>query len=253
MSHQVQVSNHFGLQSFSNILRRSPLKTHLLNTKPAYLKIRLTANDSGSLSESKTTTTKNSSESPTEKNSGAKRVAMRDAHAAERKLKRQSFFEHVCGEKTERFSGKNVDMGTRLKNGHIKVNKNEFVQSIITNQSRARSSEFKKVACASSEVLPTTGEVSPHSTNSEASKKFFRCKTGFLNFPIKKSCLSKRGPHKFEFVPLANTSVSETSDCCEPIFENSFQGLGISSDIIELMDDLSRSSEGWVDLHDFLF
>ena len=253
MSHQVKVSTHFGIQSFSNILRRSPLKTHLLKSRPVNLKIRLTAKDNNRLSDSNTTATKNSGESVAERNCGVRRAAQLDVRAAERKLRRQSFFEHVCGEKTERYSDEDASFSTGLKEGHIKVNKNYLNKSIIMNQPRARSFESNKKKFATCETLPATNEVSPLSSTSSKNKQFFRSKTGILNFPIKKSCLSKRGPYKFEFVPLTTTSVSEIGECSELSLESSFHGSGISSEIIELMDDLSRNSEGWVDLDDSFF
>lgn len=165
----------------------------------------------------------------------------------ERKLRRQSFFEHICGNDASNLkSGANDDASNR--NSCLNANNFGLPEKIERTSSNMLTSDTRK-RTLSTNMLQEAEAMLANSRSSDLTQNQTGDKTDFLNFRIKKINLVKRGLAKFELVPRVDRPSTRTE---KTLFDIDFQeitpGDSFGEEIIDLLNDLSQLDGDSIDV-----
>lgn len=168
--------------------------------------------------------------------------------ALERKMRRKSFFERICGSKT---SSENTDTPVRVLSP--KTDRFNIVNDEPSERLRAETDGEKRSAVNvfNDGVYGSTSTVDSSclSIEQKIAENMKRANKGFANLNIKKVKLTKNINSQLEFVPLIDRRVHRELSNCEA--ETSEKRFGISKfvfDFTDLVEDFTENNDKWVQL-----
>ena len=245
MSFQTQVRYQLQIQSFPSILSRSATNIRAVSFSLVEPCETLTRKASYTNSQ-KTCLTHNTTQTACDSNSkktdeGKKTTLV----ALERKLRRQSFFEHICGSDVSGQKSEACDVSPLSQISCNDVNKiclDEQFESTFQIKLNGESRSRANTSGSLGEYL----DLSFTSRDSETTQTPTAQETEFLNFRIKKTSIVKRAFAKFELVPLLDrASALKQTSLLNVDYETEFRSNTVGSDIADLLDELSVYDADW--------
>lgn len=172
---------------------------------------------------------KSSIENNIEKHGGSRRVDNTNVEAMERKLKRKSFFEHICGNKTQK-----TELGTADTKKQVDIDRVSPTMTRLAHASQPRAEGSKRGALGmyidgvyGSTSTVDSSDLSIDPTVEQQSKA---AKSGFVRLHIKKTKLAPSTNKKLEFVCLTDHLKNKRSDCAtKKRFPKVYEGNNIFS------------------------
>lgn len=168
--------------------------------------------------------------------------------ALERKMRRKSFFERICGNKA---SNSNTDTPVRImspKTDRFDIVSDEPKESLKTE---TEGTKRLMVNVFNDGVYGSTSTVDSSclSIERKIQGNAKQVKQRFANLNIKKVKLTKNTNSRLEFVPLINHRIHrEQPDCEAKTYEKRFENSKFVFDFTDLVDDFSQNNDKWVEL-----
>lgn len=159
--------------------------------------------------------------------------------AIERKLRRQSFFEHVCGSETSNARSEMHDASPFGASMLPLVNKSDTYDK-FESIDIIKCNEENRSRANTSDSLKEYVDMSFSTTECDATKVPIANESQILNFRIKKTKIVKRAFSKFELVPLLDRECTlKTNSCFNGHYSAEYRTGALGSDITDLLDELS--------------
>lgn len=229
MSQHMKVSDAFKMPVYANLFYdvRAPIQApNALSLQPEKAE---GVNKKSYQSTGQMQNMKSSIENNIEGYMGSRRVDSTNMQAMERKLKRKSFFEHICGNKAQK-----TELGTADTKKQIEVDRVSPTKTRLARASQPRAEGSKRGALGMyiDGVYGSTSTVdsSDLSTDQTVEQQTKTSQSGFANLQIKKTKLAPSTNNKLEFVCLTELLKNEHSECAtKKRFPKVYEGNNIFS------------------------
>lgn len=248
MSHQTKVASAFNTLRIENLLFAVPTNTHTEKVRSFGLDHNLIARRKSFKSINLISDPRSSIEKDLQKNNEFAKTDSTNMLAIERKKRRKSFFENVCGSK----SSKGDDKSPKLKS-LAKEDKILEKEITLTKTNIAMSKQIAKIAMLSAYAEGVYGSTSTIESTDNSLDQILRQNSkleqlGFSNLNIKKNALCRNPEIKCEFVPLREhcefeDALAQAADTNQKRFPNYY-----GNEQFKLVDDLLECDSECVDL-----
>lgn len=212
MSYQNQVANKLKFQSFSNILRRSPIRKQALDIKIEEPAFELQSNDCSIDLNNKANSNETANHALTNNKNVVRSAGKLNLAVTERKLKRKSFFEHICSDASPKSDSHEFKPIARPMLNQNVINKKEINNDILNINVVSPSSVTTKSNISLDQQPFLGANKTPVGNTQDCDKKLYRSNTDFPAIKIKKACITRKASQIYEFVPLASPTTTTKSD-----------------------------------------
>lgn len=197
---------------------------------------------------------KSSIENIIQQNKCADGTQNNNTSALERKMRRKSFFERICGNKA---SCDNSDTPVRIissKTDRFTMASNEPAER---SKVQINNQKFSALNGPNGAIYGSTSTVDSSCISRERKSDLSLKQTNntLVRLNIKKVKLTKNANSRFDFVPLTTHCVDQAlTDCNEIIYEKRFQNSKFASDFADLANDIAECDGMWAEIdEDTLF
>lgn len=232
---------------FANLLERQPMTTRTEQVSSFEPKVNPIAPKKSFRSINKIPRLPNSLDCHVQKFSCLNKDQSPSALTLERKLKRKSFFEQVCGRKASNIEPDAHKPITSSQGNLIQLGKREFAWNSKPGARNIR--PFADKAGFEGAYGSTSTVDSSDLSIDQVIRGNSKHKTSaFLNLNIKKTRLVTKTNKKFEFLPLVDRRSTKKANHPEKQSKCVFLGSGPGSEITELVNDVSKWDGKWADI-----